>query len=204
MAKESILILRKRIDLPELLSQLNAALSEEWLAFYQYWIGSLVVEGAMRSDVQREFEAHAMEEFGHARALADRIIQLEGTPVLDPVQWGVLARCKYSVPLDADVMNLLKQNIAAERCAVVRYEEIDALEYVEQGVDGRRISGFASPRLSLGSFRNDTLGSYTRYTYTKQTACILLSVGERSIVIGCESEEQTRAVYDALCARIEQ
>ena len=87
---------------------------------------------------------------------------------------------------------------------VVRYEEIDALEYVEQGVDGRRISGFASPRLSLGSFRNDTLGSYTRYTYTKQTACILLSVGERSIVIGCESEEQTRAVYDALCARIEQ
>ena len=124
MAKESILILRKRIDLPELLSQLNAALSEEWLAFYQYWIGTLVVEGAMRSDVQREFEQHSMEEFKHARMLADRIIQLEGTPVLDPAQWSTLARCKYSVPLDADVVNLLKQNIAAERCAVVRYEEI--------------------------------------------------------------------------------
>ena len=124
MAKESILILRKRIDLPELLSQLNAALSEEWLAFYQYWIGTLVVEGAMRSDVQREFEQHSMEEFKHARMLADRIIQLEGTPVLDPGQWSTLARCKYSVPLNADVVNLLKQNIAAERCAVVRYEEI--------------------------------------------------------------------------------
>ena len=120
MAKESILILRKRIDLPELLSQLNAALSEEWLAFYQYWIGTLVVEGAMRSDVQREFEQHSMEEFKHARMLADRIIQLEGTPVLDPAQWSTLARCKYSVPLNADVVNLLKQNIAAERCAVVR------------------------------------------------------------------------------------
>lgn len=124
MARESILILRKRIDLPELLSQLNAALSEEWLAFYQYWIGTLVVEGAMRSDVQREFEEHAMEEFRHARLLADRIIQLEGTPVLDPVQWSTLARCKYSVPLNTDVMNLLKQNVAAERCAIVRYEEI--------------------------------------------------------------------------------
>ena len=124
MAKESILILRKRIDLPELISQLNAALSEEWLAFYQYWIGSLVAEGAMRSDVQREFEEHAMEEFQHARLVADRIIQLEGTPVLDPERWGSLARCKYSAPLSPDVATLLKQNIAAERCAVVRYEEI--------------------------------------------------------------------------------
>lgn len=124
MARESVLILRKRIDLPELLSQLNAALSEEWLAFYQYWIGSLVVAGAMRSDVQREFEQHAMEEFEHAKMIADRIIQLEGTPVLDPLQWSILARCKYSAPLDADVLNLLKQNIAGERCAIVRYEEI--------------------------------------------------------------------------------
>ena len=60
MARESILILKQRIDLPALIGQLNAALSEEWLAFYQYWIGAQVVEGAMRSDVQREFEEHAM------------------------------------------------------------------------------------------------------------------------------------------------
>ncbi len=127
MAKESVLILRQRIDLPELLAQLNAALSEEWLAFYQYWIGAQVVEGAMRSDVQREFNEHALEEFAHAKMLADRIVQLEGVPVLDPMQWSILARCKYSIPLDTDVTNLLKQNIAAERCAVIRYEEIASL-----------------------------------------------------------------------------
>lgn len=127
MARESVLILRQRIDLPQLLGQLNAALSEEWLAFYQYWIGAQIVEGAMRSDVQREFEEHAMEEFAHAKLLADRIIQLEGEPVLDPSQWSALARCKYSVPLNADVMSLLKQNIAAERCAIIRYEEIATL-----------------------------------------------------------------------------
>lgn len=124
MAKESILILRQRIELPRLLDQLNAALSEEWLSFYQYWVASLVVEGAMRADVQREFEEHAMEEFNHAKLLADRIIQLEGEPVLDPSQWFVLARCKYKAPIKNDVINLLRDNIAAERCAVIRYEEI--------------------------------------------------------------------------------
>ena len=124
MAKESVLILRQRIDLPNLLDQLNAALSEEWLAFYQYWVASFVVEGAMRADVQREFEEHAQEEYMHAKLLAERIIQLEGMPVLDPAQWLVLARCKYAVPLNNDVLSLLKQNIASERCAVIRYEEI--------------------------------------------------------------------------------
>ena len=56
MAKETVNILKDKIDIVELLAQLNAALSEEWLAFYQYWVGSFVVEGAMRGDVQREFQ----------------------------------------------------------------------------------------------------------------------------------------------------
>ena len=55
MAKESVAILKGRIDVSEVLDELNAALSEEWLAFYQYWVGALVVKGAMRGDVQREF-----------------------------------------------------------------------------------------------------------------------------------------------------
>jgi bacterioferritin len=124
MGKESVQILKKRIDVPRLLENLNAALSEEWLAYYQYWIGSLVVEGAMRADLQREFEEHAMEEFEHAKMLDDRIIQLEGMPVLDPAQWVTLARCKYAVPMQSDVLSLLKQNITSERCAIIRYEEI--------------------------------------------------------------------------------
>ena len=61
----------------------SAALAEEWLAYYQYWVGALVVEGAMRADVQGEFEEHAEEERRHAQLLADRIIELEGVPVLD-------------------------------------------------------------------------------------------------------------------------
>ena len=84
MAKESVNILKDKIDIVDLLAQLNAALSEEWLAFYQYWVGSFVVEGAMRGDVQREFQEHAAEEYNHAKLLADRIIELEGVPVLVP------------------------------------------------------------------------------------------------------------------------
>ena len=62
MARESVKILQGKLDVESLISQLNAALAEEWLAYYQYWVGALVVEGAMRADVQGEFEEHAEEE----------------------------------------------------------------------------------------------------------------------------------------------
>ena len=124
MAKESVNILKDKIDIVDLLAQLNAALSEEWLAFYQYWVGSFVVEGAMRGDVQREFQEHAAEEYNHAKLLADRIIELEGVPVLDPKQWFDLARCKYDAPVDFGAEILLKQNVESERCAIYRYQQI--------------------------------------------------------------------------------
>ena len=124
MARERVKILQGKLDVESLISQLNAALAEEWLAYYQYWVGALVVEGAMRADVQGEFEEHAEEERRHAQLLADRIIELEGVPVLDPKQWFELARCKYDSPTDFDVVSLLNQNVASERCAILRYQEI--------------------------------------------------------------------------------
>ncbi len=129
MAKESVAILKGKVDVAEVLKQLNAALSEEWLAFYQYWIGAQVVEGAARSDVQKEFMEHAMEEYKHAQRLADRIIELEGTPVLSPQEWFKNAKCAYTAPNDPEVTKLLKQNIAAERCAILRYREIVELTH---------------------------------------------------------------------------
>ncbi|SEF51948.1 MULTISPECIES: ferritin-like domain-containing protein [Parabacteroides] len=124
MAKETVAILRGKLDVENLLSQLNAALAEEWLAYYQYWVGALVAEGAMRKDVQDEFEEHAEEERKHAQLLADRIIELDGIPVLDPQKWFELARCKYDAPKEFDTVSLLKQNVASERCAILRYQQI--------------------------------------------------------------------------------
>jgi len=73
----------------------------------------------MRADVQGEFEEHAEEERRHAQLLADRIIELEGVPVLDPKQWFELARCKYDAPQGFDSVSLLKDNVASERCAIL-------------------------------------------------------------------------------------
>ena len=124
MAKESVKILQGKLDVKSLIDQLNAALSEEWLAYYQYWVGALVVEGAMRADVQGEFEEHAEEERHHAQLIADRIIELEGVPVLDPKKWFELARCKDDSPTAFDSVSLLNQNVSSERCAILRYQEI--------------------------------------------------------------------------------
>ena len=127
MAKESVSILKGKIDVAKVLDELNVALSEEWLAFYQYWVGALVVKGAMRADVQGEFEEHAMEEFAHAKLLADRIIELEGVPVIDPKEWFNLAKCAYLPPTDFDSVKLLTQNVASERCAILRYQKIASM-----------------------------------------------------------------------------
>lgn len=124
MARENVKILQGKLDVKSLIAQLNAALSEEWLAYYQYWVGALVIEGAMRADVQGEFEEHAEEERQHAELLAKRIIELEGVPVLDPKKWFELAKCKYDSPTDFDSVSLLSQNVTSERCAILRYQEI--------------------------------------------------------------------------------
>ena len=42
----------------------------------------------------------------------------------DPKQWFELARCKYDAPQGFDSVSLLKDNVASERCAILRYQEI--------------------------------------------------------------------------------
>ncbi|NDV47041.1 ferritin [Paludibacter sp. 221] len=124
MGKESVDIIKKSLDVKKLLEMLNAALSEEWLAYYQYWVGAALVEGPMRPSVQKELEIHAKEELGHADMLVERIIQLEGTPVLSPEEWTKLARCKYYAPTNPYIVSILNDNLKGERCAIVRYQEI--------------------------------------------------------------------------------
>ena len=72
------------MDVDELIRLLNKALSDEWLAYYQYWVGSKVVKGPMKDAVITELVQHATEELAHADMIALRILQLGGTPVLEP------------------------------------------------------------------------------------------------------------------------
>ena len=122
MGKEGIDILK--IDVQALIQMLNEALSEEWLAYYQYWIGSRLMEGPMRSEIEPELMIHANQELNHAVLVVSRIIQLGGTPVLNPSDWMKLARCKYEAPSDPYVEVILNQNLNGERCAIQRYKEI--------------------------------------------------------------------------------
>ena len=112
------------MDVNKLLEILNSALSEEWLAYYQYWIGARLMEGPMRSEIEPELLLHANQELNHALLIVNRIIQLGGTPVINPTEWTKLARCTYEEPSDPYIEVILEQNLKSERCAIQRYKEI--------------------------------------------------------------------------------
>lgn len=60
MGKRGIDILR--LEAKEIVKKLNSALADEWLAYYQYWIGAKIVRGPMREAVAAEFAEHAADE----------------------------------------------------------------------------------------------------------------------------------------------
>ncbi len=80
--------------------------------------------GPMRSEIEPELLLHATQELNHAVLVVDRIIQLGGTPVLNPSDWPKFARCDYDAPVDPYVEVILQQNLKGERCAIQRYKEI--------------------------------------------------------------------------------
>ena len=112
------------LDVDLLIEKLNKALADEWLAYYQYWIGAKVAAGPMRGAVTSELEEHATEELGHALMLVARIIQLGGTPLLKPQDWYDMTNCGYEAPEDPYVEILLEQNIKGEQCAIEVYRQL--------------------------------------------------------------------------------
>ena len=108
-------------DVEDLVKLLNKAYSDEWLAYYQYWIGSKVVKGPNKEAVIAELTLHATEELGHATLLTTRIIQLGGIPVTKPQDWYKLTNCGYDAPDDPFIVKVLEQNIKGEQCAIKTY-----------------------------------------------------------------------------------
>lgn len=113
-----------KMDVDKLLSLLNKALADEWLAYFQYWIGAKVVKGPMKDAVIAELTLHATEELSHAELIATRIIQLNGTPVLSPDEWLKITNCGYDTPSDPYVEVILDQNIKGEQCAIRTYSKL--------------------------------------------------------------------------------
>jgi len=112
------------MDVKQLLDVLNTAFADEWLAYYQYWLGAKVVKGPMKEAVIAELLQHAADELRHADMVAGRIIQLGGTPVTEPKKWYDKASCGYEAPDDPFVEAILNQNIKGERCAIGFYKRL--------------------------------------------------------------------------------
>ena len=86
--------------------------------------------------------------------------------------------------------------------AEIDYADVESIEYAEGIQAGSRTNGFGSPRLSMGAFRNDAFGSYTRYAYTGCDACIVMQVEGRTVVLSGADEAATKALYEELNDRI--
>lgn len=112
------------MDVGKLLNTLNKAFADEWLAYYQYWIGSKVIKGPMKEAVIAELVQHAADELRHSEMLTTRIIQLGGTPVIKPEDWYKFTNCGYEAPEDPFVRIILDQNIKGEQCAISVYNRL--------------------------------------------------------------------------------
>jgi len=122
MGTKAIKILK--LDVQKILEELNHAFADEWLAYYQYWIGAQVARGPMRISIIEELMEHANEELEHAKLISDRIIQLGGTPILEPKNWYQQTNCGYVAPDDFSIKIILQQNIKAEQCAIDQYSKL--------------------------------------------------------------------------------
>jgi bacterioferritin len=110
------------MDVEQLLKLLNMAFADEWLAYYQYWLGAKVVKGPMKEAVIAELLQHATDELRHADMVAGRIIQLGGTPVTEPKKWYDVTSCGYDAPDDPFVEAILARisHDDGERCSARR------------------------------------------------------------------------------------
>jgi len=82
------------------------------------------------------------------------------------------------------------------------YAEIDSIEYRPEGIPGSRINGYGSAQLLMGLFRNEELGDYTRYTYTKCESAILINCSGDWLVLSGENDAETLSIYENLLSRI--
>jgi len=112
------------MDKGKLIKLLNQAFADEWLAYYQYWVGAKVIKGPMRGAVAAELNEHATEELKHAEMLSERVIQLGGSPILKPEDWYKLSNCGYDTPENPAVKVILEQNIKGEQCAIGVYQKL--------------------------------------------------------------------------------
>jgi bacterioferritin len=101
---------------------LNEALATEIVCVLRYKRHHYTAKGIHSLAVAAEFLEHANEEQGHADRIAERITQLDGEPNFDPA--GLLSR-SHSQYVEGDtLLEMIKEDLIAERIAIESYSEI--------------------------------------------------------------------------------
>ena len=83
----------------------------------------------------------------------------------------------------------------------IRYEDISHIELRSGNVPGTRTGGFGGFRLLMGNFRNEEFGAYTRYTYTNADCAVIVTAGEKILVLSGDNAEETQTIYETLLSK---
>ncbi|WP_432093973.1 ferritin-like domain-containing protein [Streptomyces sp. bgisy100] len=109
-------------DLNRVILVLNEALATEIVCTLRYKRHYYTATGLYSEPVAAEFLQHAQEEEQHADKLAQRIVQLGGEPDFNPDTLTRRAHAEYDD--SADLIEMIKENLVAERVAIAAYTEI--------------------------------------------------------------------------------
>ena len=101
---------------------LNEALATEIVCVLRYRRHYFMASGIHAEGVAAEFLQHANEEQGHADQIAQRIVQLGGEPNLNPE--GLLSRSHAEYVEGDTLLDMIKEDLVAERIAIDSYREI--------------------------------------------------------------------------------
>lgn len=109
-------------DRERVLQVLNEVLATELVCVLRYKRHYYTASGMNSGPVAQEFLAHANEEQGHADLVAARIVQLQGEPDFNPETLAARSHAEY-VP-GTDLVDMVTEDLVAERIAVSSYQEI--------------------------------------------------------------------------------
>lgn len=109
-------------DREEVVRLLNEALATEMVCVLRYKRHYFMARGINAESIAAEFAAHAAEEQMHADQIAERIVQLGGAPDLSPDGLSQKSHAEYVE--GTTLVNMLKENLVAERIAIDSYREV--------------------------------------------------------------------------------
>ena len=109
-------------DRETVIKVLNESLATEIVCVLRYKRHYFMASGIHADSVAAEFLQHANEEQGHADQIAQRIVQLGGEPNFNPE--GLLSRSHAEYVEGDTLLDMIKEDLVAERIAIDSYREI--------------------------------------------------------------------------------